>query len=65
MRTNIVNRAVESEQPPAPPPDAAATVIRVRARGHLDEDGHRNPGDVFETTPARRAALGDSVEDVK
>jgi hypothetical protein len=49
----------DKPQPPAP------ATVKVKALGHIHEVTHRNPGDVFEVTPDRRAALGKQVEDVK
>ena len=51
----------EKEKPQTPAPGT----VKVKALGHIHEVTHRNPGDVFEVTPDRRAALGKQVEDVK
>jgi hypothetical protein len=48
-----------------PDPAPAPKTVKVKALGHLHEGVHRNPGEVFEVTPERRAALGKQVEDVK
>jgi hypothetical protein len=51
------------ETKPAPEKPAK---VKVKAVVHLHEDDqHRNPGDIFEVAPARRAALGALVTDVK
>ena len=64
-RKNVMNRAVVAEAEPQAAP-APSGLVKVRAVGYVHEDGvTRGPGDVFETTPERAAALGANVEAVK
>ena len=62
-RKNILNRAVAVADSPAVP---AVDLVTVRALGWVGEDGITyKPGDKFQTTPRRAAALGGNVEVVK
>jgi hypothetical protein len=57
-------KPLETERVPAGP-EARPYLVRVRVgRQPLNEEGFRAPGTVFETTAARRRALGSLVEDV-
>jgi hypothetical protein len=63
-RKNILNRAVEATEPQ---PDGMETppvaTVTVKALGWVGEDGVTyKPGDVFQTTPERAAALAGNVE---
>jgi len=51
------NRAIKNAQQ-QPQPPAAQTLVKVRALVPLNENGHHEKGDEFETTTERAAALG-------
>jgi hypothetical protein len=60
---NIANDANAEAKPVPTNRMVTAAMVRVRAVGHIGEDGrHYNPGDEFETTAARAAALGGLVK---
>jgi hypothetical protein len=40
-------------------------MVRVRAVGHMHEDGHREPGSTWQTTEKRAKALGPLITIVK
>jgi hypothetical protein len=65
MRKGILNRkatAAVADAPDVP----AVEFVTVKALGWIGEDGITyKPGETFQTTPKRAAALGGNVEVVK
>lgn len=62
-RKQVVNRAVTAEPLETVALPTAEPVVTVRARGWIGEDGVTyKPGDTWQTTAKRAAALGGNVE---
>jgi hypothetical protein len=63
-RKNVLNRAVEVTEPQSDSMDTPpVATVTVKALGWVGEDGITyKPGDVFQTTPERAAALAGNVE---